>query len=138
MKKNSPEFEDSLWNALVGYLVGIESEKELNVFLSSLLGRRQKLILAKRLAILLMLCGKRSYRQIMSELDVSPSVIRSIRRSFAGGIQYKTWREVSPKKHGEYSQKEKSEFSRRLNVFLTSFLKGKTDSRMRWRFLHEI
>lgn len=137
MKKNSFEFENLLWNAFISYVVDIKSEKQLETFLSSLFGRRQKLILAKRLAILLMLSGGESYRRIMSELDVSPSVIRSIKRSFSGDKQYKTWREIGSGKHVKFSPKEQAELKRRLKIFFTAFLKGKTDPRMRWRFLHE-
>lgn len=65
--------------------VGRLSEKQTDTFLSSLLGAEERIMIAKRLAILVLLLEKRTLYSIASLLKVSASTAEKIKRQLDEG-----------------------------------------------------
>ena len=77
-RKLSPKVEDEMFRVLRQSLVDCSSEKESDLFLDALLSDTEKIMLAKRLAIMVMLARGTHYTHIAEALKVTSGTIAKI------------------------------------------------------------
>jgi uncharacterized protein YerC len=73
-----PDVEKKIYELLVDVLVKLKSKKELNDFLDDFLSPVEKIILAKRLAIAVLIAKGNNYQSIGEILRVTPGTISKI------------------------------------------------------------
>lgn len=81
--------QDNLLRNLLTVISKLNQEDQAKLFLDDLLTRTEKIVLAKRLAIALMLESGKSYEEIKNLLKVSSSTIGVINNRLNSGSGYK-------------------------------------------------
>ena len=104
LKLNKKVQEDILKNLFIS-ISKINKDELSKVFLEDLLTRTEKIVLAKRLAIALLLESGRSYSEIKDIVKVSASTISTVNNSLNNG---KGYREIIKKLHSLESKQENS------------------------------
>ena len=83
------KIQDTLLKNLLTVISKLNKEDQAKLFLDDLLTRTEKIVLAKRLAIALMLESGKSYEEIKDLLKVSSSTIGVINNRLNSGSGYK-------------------------------------------------
>ena len=136
-RRIEPDIEERIFEVFWAYLVSLKHPHEMQEFLKSLLSRMEQVMLAKRLAIAVLLERGFNYEYIDETLKVSKSTISSVQKqlqSGATGYQLATksilanrtneslWNTLEeimmnvslPKRHGSEAWKKKSEAGKRI------------------------
>ena len=136
------EWEDKLWNEMLSHISKINSDLVLNQFLSTIISKKERRIIMKRLAIVLMLKEGKTYNEIGQALWVSPSTIRAVRKSLLDEKGYITrWDSYLNQKENKARERSPKAPMRiadsRLLTLLDTILSGKTNMRARYGFLRK-
>lgn len=84
-RRINPEIEERIFEVFWAYLANLRNAEGIHEFLLSLLSQTEQVMLAKRLAIAILLSKNYNYEQIDETLKVSKATIATIQRQISMG-----------------------------------------------------
>lgn len=86
-RKIHPELEERIFEVFWRYLASLKYSKDIQIFLVSLLSHTKQVMLAKRLAIAILLSKEYTYERIDDSLKVSKSTVGTIHKQLLTGAE---------------------------------------------------
>jgi uncharacterized protein YerC len=122
------EIEEKSWSNFLSRLKKTPSSKKTEIIFNALLSPEEKIVLARRLAVVLLLKQGKSYTEISQILGVAPQTISAVKKSISKKF-YNPYKKVPKKISPLPGRSFFDELADTLSRFPTYKGKG------RWRFL---
>lgn len=115
------EWEEYIWGRFLKSINDVKNEKKLKRILESVISKKEKRLIIKRIIAISLIKNGKTYREIGETLYLSPVTVSALKKSLYAGISYAAASEVTPRQD-KNKQVSKENFWAELTIELLDLI----------------